>query len=118
MQGKVVSWTLQKYYGFIEIKDSNKHVFFPGKSVLLPPGETVAIGDLVEFDLVPDRRHPNKPELAANVKILKRAMDGVRGEREGRPRYFRADMTAMAGRRQAAEELLGPVRQVEVFRGN
>lgn len=118
MQGKIVAWDLSKYYGFIKTKDSDKKIFFHGQAVLLPPGEIVVVDDDVEFDLAPDRRHPEKPPLAINVKVMGRKLAGASlgaGPAERPRRYMRTDLTAEdpggRGRHlRAAEALFGTAR--------
>lgn len=66
MHGKVKMWNGDRGFGFISRDDGCDDVFAHVSS--LPEGhDELAIGDLVEFELVPGR---NGRLAAANVKVL------------------------------------------------
>jgi cold shock CspA family protein len=105
--GTVLFYDANRNFGFIKSLDGDENIFYHGKAVHLPAGETLATGDLVEYGIVPDRRDQERT-MAINVQLKRRA-DPEERKAARSQRYLRSDMTAAPvgrGDRFAAAERL------------
>jgi cold shock protein len=80
--GTVKFFDVRKGFGFLSCPSFPDGVFVGAKAALLPPGEHLADGDEVTFDIDADRDGRRR---ASNVQITARAKPDKRRERRAEP---------------------------------
>jgi cold shock CspA family protein len=111
MNGTIVTWNPERYFGFIQSPGSKENLFFHGSSVLEPPGTELVKGMAVEFQTDHDRT--GRPR-AINLRVVGQVFSEetrpaaltldrqrhreFRDRRDGRGRY---ETTAMSPRQRA-----------------
>lgn len=102
MNGTIVTWNPERYFGFIQSPESKENLFFHGSSVVEPPGTELTKGMAVEFQT--DHDCTGRPR-AINLRVLnsgsRPSAKPTAHRRDGRQRYE----TAVMSPRQRAERL-------------
>jgi cold shock CspA family protein len=80
-RGKVAQHLGKKGFGFVRLKSKNRYLFFHKSDVMDGRFHALAVGEVVSFDAMPDRRHVDRL-CAVNVKSLRWTDDGATAEQQ------------------------------------
>jgi cold shock CspA family protein len=87
MNGEIVTWNAERYFGFIQSLELSENLFFHGSALLIAPGSAVAVGAAVEFQKDHDRT--GRPR-AVNIRMIDREQRAVPAEPTALDRSRRA----------------------------
>jgi CspA family cold shock protein len=97
--GRVKFFDVRKGFGFLSCPSFPEGVFVGAKAALLPPGEHLADGDEVTFDIDADR---DGRQRASNVRVTTRASPDERRARQAEPVATERDRRRPARERREA----------------